>query len=660
MDINIKTYTCKDYNKVSINSDAPAVKFDENTSLAPTGNINIFSDIYYDDDDGCLVIRKPYKIGEKFFGLGEKAFNILKNRGIYTMYNSDPNGYSRGKDPLYLSVPFLISTYDKSITGLFVNSAAKIRFDLGIKIYDKVEIRVYNKSCEIFIFNESNLETLYEKYSRLTGRTFLPPEWAIGHQISRYSYYPDNVALETVKEYKKYVDVSAIYLDIDYMQDFKIFTFNSERFPEPDKFLDELHRENVKLVTIIDPGIKLDQNYDVFTSGIGNYMENKNNEIYTSKLWPGNCAIPDFFKENAIKWWKSQIKNFIKKTDGIWLDMNEPSLFNDFKTIDGEALHNIDNKMLEHMYVHNAYAYYQVKATYEAIKEVKEEAFIVSRSGYAGIQKYAAIWTGDNKSSDDDLKLQISIVTSLNLSGIPMSGCDLGGFMGETSPPLIEKYYKMALLFPFYRNHSYKYSIDHELFNMPSINRDSIIKSVNLRYKLFDYIYSIIYEAHKLGHPAVRPMFYYDISDDDSYYINDQYILGTLLYAPMIYGAKRNVYLPPGDWLDVNNFILYKGRNYYETENDYPLYLKNNSIGIIGNKLIIFGDSTFTLFKGNKETNIIFNSKSLEISEKSNFDVYIYGITCKNVIIDGNPAEFKLEGKVLSFKLNHGAMVEFK
>lgn len=660
MPVDVKSYSNIDYDKIVINSDSPAVKFDESNSLTLTRNKNIFSDIFYDENEQCLVIKKSYDLKEKFIGLGEKAYKILKNRGIFTMYNTDPSGYERYRDPLYLSIPFLVSINDGNITGIFINSAAKIVFDIGITTYDKITIKIYKSSAEIFIFNATGLESLYEKYTKVTGKTFLPPVWALGHQISRYSYYPENRVIDVVKEYKKYIDVSAVYLDIDYMEDYKIFTFDHNRFPDPSKLLNELHSENTKLITIIDPGIKLDQNYSVFISGTGNYVDNKNNEIYTSKLWPGNCAMPDFFNENAIKWWKENIKNFIGKVDGIWLDMNEPALFNEFKTIDDHAVHNINNKKIEHKYLHNAYAYYQVKATFEAIKESGKDPFIVSRSGFAGIQQYAAIWTGDNISKEDDLTLQISMVTSLNLSGVSVCGCDIGGFMGKPSTELIAKYYKMALLFPFYRNHSDKYTIDREIFNLPSIVRDSIIKSVKIRYEFLDYMYSIIYESHIKGHPVIRPMFYYDINDSDSYYIDDQYMLGTLLYAPMIYNGKRSVYLPTGNWLDIINFVIYEGNKYYETDQEYPLYLKENSMVLFGNELIIYGESQLTLFKAQKEINISFTGNALKMSNPVNFDLVLYGSKFKHIIIDGNQTEPEIKDKLLKIKLNNALNVEFK
>ncbi len=616
----IKTMEGKNYTKIVINNDKPVINF-SNDDL--NGDNNIIFDIDYNDDDRCLIIKKELKQNEKIIGLGEKAYDILKNRHKFTMYNSDPEGYKRYDDPLYLSIPFLISI-SENIKGIFINSVSKIDIDIGIAEYDKLIIKVYNKSCEIYVFDSDNFDDLYEKYTDLTGKTFMPPLWSIGHQVSRYSYYPEDEVYSVIDNYKKYTNVSSIYLDIDYMDKFKIFTFDKNRFPDNKRLLNNLHKRDVKLVTIMDPGVKIEQEYKIFKNGLGNYVENSNNEIYTSKLWPGNSAMPDFLNEEAYKWWKTEIKEFMKNTDGIWLDMNEPSLFNAFKTIDPEALHNINNNKIKHKYVHNAYSYFEVKATYEAMKEVKDDVFIVSRSGYAGIQKYAAIWTGDNTSSEDDLKLQISMVTSLNLSGVSICGCDLGGFLGPSSPELISKYYKMALLFPFYRNHKDKYSNDQDIYKLPELYRNEIIETVNKRYELIDYIYSTIYESHLYGYPVIKPLFYYDYNDIDAYYINDEYIIGNLLYAPQIYGNDRQLYLPPGKWLNINDFSIISGNKYIKSDEKYPLYLKNNSMLIIKNKLIVFGKSKIVLYKNNKEIKIEFDGKNLKSNVELNYDIVYF------------------------------------
>ncbi len=614
----IKTMSSDYCKKIIINNDKPVINFDS-ISLKED-NQNIDFNIDYDDENKYITVKKNLNQNEKIIGLGEKAYDILKNRHNFTMYNSDPGGYRRYDDPLYTSIPFLISI-SENIKGIFINSTSRVDIDIGITEYDKLIIKIYNKSAELYIFDSDNFDSLYQNYTNLTGKTFVPPLWAIEHQISRYSYYPEDEIYDIIDNYKKYTDVSVIYLDIHYMDKFKIFTFDKNKFPDNERLLNNLHKRGIKLVTIMDPGIKLDQNYEIFKNGLGNYIENSNGEIYTSKLWPGNCAMPDFFNEKAYNWWKSEIKNFIKNTDGLWLDMNEPSLFNEFKTIDPEALHNINGNKVKHKHLHNAYAYFEAKATYEAMKEVKNDVFIVSRSGYAGIQKYAAIWTGDNTSSEDDLKLQISMAVSLNLSGVSICGCDLGGFTGQSSPELITKYYKMALLFPFYRNHKDKFSNDQELYKLPELYRNEIINSIKKRYELIDYIYSVIYESHLYGYPVIKPLFYYDINDIDAYYINDEYILGNLLYAPQIYGNNRELYIPAGKWLNINDFSIISGNKYITSDAKYPLYLKNNSMLIINNKLIVFGKSKLIIYRDNKEIRIESDGKNIRSNYTLNYDI---------------------------------------
>lgn len=655
MNTEIKSFINNNYKKIIINNDRPLITFDEDNLEESDVNNNL--DINYNKDEGVLIIKIPLKQYDRVLGLGEKAYSILRNRNKFTMYNTDSQPYARYKDPLYISVPFLIIVSD-NINGILINSTSKIDVDIGIEEYDKIIIKIYNKLATVYLFNESSFDGLYKKYSGLTGKTFMPPLWSLGHSISRYTYYPEKELYSIIDEYKKITEISAVYLDIDYMDRFKIFTVDKNRF-NLSSLTKNLHDENIKLITIIDPGIKIEQNYDVFAGGLGNYVENSNGEIYASKLWPGNCAMPDFFDKKAYNWWKSEIKNFAKNTDGIWLDMNEPSLFNDFKTIDDDALHRIDGEKTKHKYLHNAYSYFEVRSTYEALSEEKKEVFILSRSGYTGIQKYAAVWTGDNTSSEDDLTLQISAVISLNLSGIPVCGCDLGGFAGYSSPELIMKYYRMALLFPLYRNHKGKEFNDQEIYKLPDIYREKIIKAIDRRYELLNYLYSAIYNSHTNGEPVIKPLFYYDYRDINGYYINDEYIMGNLLYAPQIYNNKRTLYLPSGKWLDISNFNEIDGKSYIETEEEFPMYLKNNSMLLINSNIIVYGDSKFIIYSNSREITLSFKNGTFESSSPVDYELIFYNIKYENAKMDGKNIKINKNGNMARIKMENNKIVEF-
>ncbi|SMD31460.1 alpha-glucosidase MalA [Picrophilus oshimae] len=645
--MNIKILKSENIEKYIINDYKPLIKYDENIKY---NDANVKPEFNFYELDGYSYFEKNFDIKERIIGFGEKAKHIIKNRERLIFYNYDQAGYTRDSDPLYVSVPFFISV-SNNITGYFINNPSRIEIDIGLKNYNKIEAKIDDSGFELFVIHGNSIEDVIKTFTEITGRTFVPPRWALGHQISRYSYYPDRTVINVVKEYRKYIDVSAVYLDIDYMDDYKIFTFDKERFPDIKKFKEELNAMGTRLITIIDPGFKIDQLYKYFINGIGKYVINSNNEIYISRLWPGNCAFLNFLDADSYNYWKSCVKEFAENVDGIWLDMNEPALFNDERTISGSALHYTNNGFIKHSKIHNAYSLLEAKATYEALKEIKDEFFILSRSGYPGIQRYAAIWTGDNKASDDDLKLQISMIVSMNLSGIMICGCDLGGFFGYSSPELISRYYKAAMLFPFFRNHKVKEGNDQEIYLLPEKYRNEIIETVNERYKFIDYIYSIIKLSSLTGVPVIRPIFYNDPYDETAYYIEDEYMLGDVLYAPDI--SDTEVYLPSGRWINITTFEEFNGKSYIKRDKN-SIFIKLNSAVIYDGSIIIYGNGDFKLYYPDEllikagEDSIIFSRpvKSVIIplkKAKATGDNIKYEYNDKYTKISGNLKEIKFQ-----------------
>jgi Alpha-glucosidases, family 31 of glycosyl hydrolases len=291
-------------------------------------------------EENSVVLKTHLDLNEHIIGLGEKAFNIDRRGFKFQMWNYDNDGYSRYDDPLYLSIPFYISINNGSVKGIFVNSTAKIMFDFGVEDYEHTTIQIDDKSLDLYLFEGESVEQVVEEYTTLTGRSLSIPEWALGPHISRYSYYPDTRVLEVVDEYRKYMPVSAIHLDIDYMEDYKLFTWNRERFPDPENMIRNLHEKGVKLITILDPSFKVDQNYRAFVEGMGKYISTPKNEIYTGKMWPGKSSFLDFPSEDAENYWGKLITKLVNTgVDGIWLDMNEPTVLEGSKVIGEENIH---------------------------------------------------------------------------------------------------------------------------------------------------------------------------------------------------------------------------------------------------------------------------------------------------------------------------------
>jgi len=616
-----------------------------------------------------ILIEKRLDIRDHVVGLGEKAFELDRKRYSYVMYNVDARAYGKFSDPLYLNIPFFIVVRKGEVKGYFINSASKLIIDVGYKEYDKLRVIVPEESVEFYVIEGKDIEEIIEKYTSLTGKPFLPPKWAFGYMISRYSYFPQDRVVEIVKEFiREGFKVSGVFLDIHYMDNFKLFTWNPERFPEPKKMIEELHSLGVKVITIVDHGIRVDQNYEVFKQGLGKYCETREGEIFTGKLWPGIVVYPDFFREDVREWWAELIAKWLSQgVDGIWLDMNEPTDFSRYLalkefserlgvrmkedrfllTFPDEVVHVYKGKRVEHRKVRNAYPLYQAMATFEGFRKAKrDEAFILSRSGYAGIQKYAFIWTGDNTPSWEDLKLQLQLVLGLSISGVPFVGIDIGGFQGrsplvDNSLELLVRYYQLALFFPLFRTHKSMNGIDIEPIFLPSYYKEKVKRVIETRYKFLPYLYSLALEAHEKGHPILRPLFY-EFNDDEYFKIEDEFFVGKhILYAPLLTREdKRNVILPKGNkWYDFfGNRILKE--EVVKNSDELPIYIRENSIVPLDDEIIVFGkEGKFKIYNG---TEVIL--KDNEITFSSDINVNRFRIITEEevnkVLINGEEVKF--------------------
>jgi len=623
----IKIYENQGIYKVLVNNPFPPIDFpfegkESNKTLSELG-----LSIVNGNQQQEVIIEKPLDLKEHIIGLGEKAFELDRKRGRYLMFNVDAGAYKRYQDPLYVNIPFFISVKDGKAIGYFFNSASKVIFDVGLEEYDRVKVTIPEDSVEFFVFEGATIEGVLEKYTVVTGNPFLPPMWAFGYWISRYSYYPQDKVIELIDlMLKEGFKVSGIFLDIHFMDSYKLFTWHSKRFPNPKKLIKELHKRGVKLVTIVDHSVKADQNYQVFISGLGKYCELESGELFVGNLWPGPSVFPDFFKEDTREWWSNLIVEWLSQgIDGIWLDMNEPTDFSTVRKYEEvyskagikfdedrkllgfppNVVHQLKGKKVYHEKVRNAYPLYQAMATFEGFKKAgRDEVFILSRSGYAGIQKYAFVWTGDNTPSWEDLKLQLQLLLGLSISGVPYVGFDIGGFQGRSfdkvddSLELLVRYYYVALFSPFFRSHKATNGIDTEPVFLPTYYKERIRRVIDTRYKFLPYMYSLAIEASERGHPIIRPLFF-EFPEDDMFRIEDEYMVGKfLLYAPLVEpGNTRTVILPKGKWYD------YWGRKTVEgvvkSTDELPIYMREGSaIPLDGDEWLVFGNSSFTRYDG--------------------------------------------------------------
>jgi len=508
---------------------------------------------------------KRLSMDDHFYGLGEKALPLDRRRARVVMWNTDAPGYDLGTDPLYMSVPFLICLRRGVAYGIFFDNTYRSVFDLGHTSEEYYSFEAEGGALDYYFIYGPSVRGVVEEYTRLTGRMPLPPLWALGHQQSRYSYYPESRVLEVARRYREEgIPCDVLYLDIHYMDGYRVFTWDRSRFPDPRRMVEELGRLGFKVVAIVDPGVKLDPSYHVFREGVLNdyFCRRPNGDLYVGRVWPGLCAFPDFTKPEVRRWWGDLHRVLVEAgVAGVWNDMNEPSIFDaPEKTMDPDVVHAGG----PHAEVHNVYALLEAQATYEGLLRLRPgvRPFVLTRAGFAGVQRYAAKWTGDNVSNWRHLWLQIPMLLNLGLSGVPFVGADVGGFMGNPTPELIVRWYQVAAFMPLCRNHQCIGSYDHEPWMYGSEAKRAIREVLELRYRLLPYIYSLFYEHYLRGYPVVRPLLFEFQEDEDTYLIDDEFMLGSwILVAPVLReGARaREVYLPSGLWYDFWTDEVHRG-----------------------------------------------------------------------------------------------------
>ena len=557
----------------------------------------------FDPDTGEVEATKLRPEWETYYGFGEKAMPASRHTQHMVMWNTDTYGYPRGLDPIYQSVGFFIALrHDHSrprteppprsfAYGLFFDNTHRTHFDMGKTAPHRYAFGAQGGELNYYVFTGGRDRTpkrVLQDYTNLTGRTPLPPMWALGNQQSRWSYFPESRVREVARAFRESrTPADVIYLDIDYMDGFRVFTWDKARFPDPPKLISDLRRDGFRTVLIIDPGIKVDENYRVYTEGKagGHFVKDEKGAEFHGSVWPGVCAFPDFTSAAAREWFASYYRQHLAEgVAGFWNDMNEPGIFlNDatpkpdiyhhpMKTFPLTARHAGDGEPDTHARYHNVYGMQMARATFEGLRKLRpdERPFVLTRAGYAGVQRFSAVWTGDNVASWDHLRLSIPMLTNLGVSGVPFVGADVGGFSGNPSPELYARWLQAAALTPFLRSHSEAGSNPHEPYSFGPRFTDINRASIELRYRLLPYLYTLFHDHTQTGAPVMRPL-WFEYPDDDRTYLNeDQYLVGRdLLVAPVVTegAAKRRVYFPRGDaWVDWWTGRRYEGGTDAEVE----------------------------------------------------------------------------------------------
>ncbi|SFF38898.1 glycoside hydrolase family 31 protein [Thermoflexibacter ruber] len=523
-----------------------------------------------------------YKIlqeGEHFIGLGEKTGNLDRRGRAFTHWNTDRFGYDEDSDMIYASFPFYIGINQNLAYGIFMDNSYKSHFNFGASNDRFVSFCAEDGEMNYYFIHNESVSKIIEDYTFLTGRMEMPPLWSLGYQQCRYSYYPESEVLTLARTFReKQIPADVIYLDIHYMQDYKLFTWDEKRFPEPEKLIKKLEEMGFKVVVMCDPGIKVEKGYKPYDKAIKKdlFVKYPDGTPYTAQVWPGWCHFPDFTKEETRAWWGESFKEYVSMgLEGFWNDMNEPASWGQ-RTPDLIEF-DMDGEKASFKRVHNLYGMQMTRATFEGTKKLLKgrRPFLLTRSAFCGSQRFTAIWTGDNTSSDEHMMTGIRLVNALGLSGMPVAGYDVGGFIGEPSVALFARWLSIGAFSAFFRGHSMINSKDQEPWSYGEEVEDIARNYISLRYKLLPYIYSYFYEATRNGLPVVRSLAI-DYTFDENIYspkFQNQYLFGAnLLVCPVeSYKEITKVYLPKGAWYYLYSNTLYQGGE--EIYADCPLEL---------------------------------------------------------------------------------------
>ncbi len=523
----------------------------------------------FKDEDGCVYVSKINDC-KAYYGLGEKGGPLNKKAYYTENYNTDDPETDDNSTVYYKTIPFYVALNNHKPYGIFFDNSYRSFFDMGKENEDRVFFGAVGGGIQYYFIMGQSIKDVVCGYSNLTGKMDMPPLWTLGYQQNRFSYFSVDEVLELMENFKnREIPIDTIYLDIDYMDGFRVMTFKEPEFKNAENLIKTLKSQGVRTVTIFDPGVKVDENYGVYKRGLEKdvYVKDKNGEIYIGAAWPNDCVFPDFSREEVRTWWKEELKEFLYKydIDGVWNDMNEPCVFNnDFKTVPNDCVHNSDYGVISHGEFHNRYGFEMSRCSNEAQKELRPNIreFSMTRATYAGGQRYSSIWTGDNNSLWSQLRMSLPMNMNLGMSGFSFVGNDVGGFGMDCTEELFIRWMQVGVFLPIFRNHSNMYTRRQEPWAFGPYAEEISRNCIELRYKLIPYIYNCMYESHKSGIPMFRPLIMEYENDENTLNINDQFMIGdSILVAPILNEGetKRSVYLPKGIWFDYRNNQKYDG-----------------------------------------------------------------------------------------------------
>lgn len=522
----------------------------------------------------AFVVRRRCRTEDAFLGLGEKTGRLNRKGRDFTLWNTDVlNPTSAGEftagrsgddpradqtstafDPYYISIPFFSHLAHESgaAAGFFFDNSYRAHVDFT----DGAGYQIHFQGGQYteYLFAGPGLPAILEGYTWLTGRMPPPPLWALGYHQCRWHPYTQATFEQLARRMRESgVPCDTLWLDIDYMDGYRVFTWNTEAFPDPAGMLARLREQGFRTITIIDPGVKYEPGYAVFDQAVARDVlcKTEGGDLYIGQVWPGKTAFPDFATPEGRAWWGELNAAHVQSgLAGIWNDMNEPATGD----IPPDTMRFSQGREPHGRY-HNQYALLMAMGTVEGLRQAMPDlrTFVLSRAGFAGIQRYAANWMGDNLSRWDHLWMSVPMALGLGLSGQPFVGADIGGFGASADGELLARWAQCGALTAFCRNHAMAGSADQYPWSFGAAVEELVRQAMRLRYRLLPYLYTAFIHAAETGEPVQQPLVFAFQADRTGRDIDDQYLLGRqILVAPVSTpgATARQVYLPAGAWYD--------------------------------------------------------------------------------------------------------------
>ena len=559
-----------------------------------------------------VMMSKKAVVEEQYFGLGDKTCSLnLRGRRLQN-WCSDCFGYGSDTDPLYRSIPFYLGLRENRGYGVFFDNSFRTHFDFAAERNEVTSFWAQGGEMNYYFFYGPSLMEVVQQYTLLTGVPELPPLWAMGYHQCRWSYFPEGRLRQIAKEFRdRSIPCDALYLDIDYMDGYRCFTWNEEYFPTPQKMIKELQDTGFKTVVIIDPGIKVDLENNTCLEGIekGYFLKRQDGPFVKGRVWPGECFFPDFTSPEVREWWSNLYRDLIQKdgVNGVWNDMNEPATFDlEGRTLYDDVRHDYDGHSCSHRKAHNVYGMQMSRASYEGVKRYcyPKRPFLITRATYSGGQRYASAWTGDNISSWEHLRLANIQSQRMAISGFSFIGSDVGGFNDLAEGELLVRWLQLGAFHPLFRNHTMgnnvdgaadidtdavgkkalEFFTDQEPWAFGETYEGPAKKAIEFRYRILPLVYTAFWQYVNEGLPVLRPLAFMDQDNPDTFYRMEEFSMGDHVLAcpisePGVDG--RYMYLPKGNWYNYHSDELSEGRQEIFAEADLdqiPMFIRAGAV----------------------------------------------------------------------------------